>query len=84
MGRESVRRWGGEGTGELETTDPNVPLAKKAKKCSSEVWSHFDMYEKKTVGYDGTEIVELWEKGKKYSYTSHCESNSAQQYFGVT
>lgn len=42
------------------------------------------MYEKKTVGYDGTEIVELWEKGKKYSYTSRCESNSAQQYFGVT
>ncbi|EEC82309.1 hypothetical protein OsI_26572 [Oryza sativa Indica Group] len=44
------------------TEDANVPPTKKAKKCSSEVWSHFDKYEKKVVGDDGTEIVELWAK----------------------
>lgn len=63
------------------TEDANVPPTKKAKKCSSEVWSHFDKYEKKVVGDDGTEIVELWAKCKKCSYTSRRESNRGTTIF---
>uniref|UniRef100_J3MS07 BED-type domain-containing protein n=1 Tax=Oryza brachyantha TaxID=4533 RepID=J3MS07_ORYBR len=57
------------------SADPYIPPVKKAKKCSSQVWNHFDKYEKKTVKDDGMESIELWAKCKKCSYKSRREDN---------
>ena len=62
-------------TGETGTeADIPAPNAKRAKKCSSDVWEHYTKYEKKKKGSDGKMITEYWAKCKKCRYESRCES----------
>ena len=69
-------------TGETGTeADIPAPNAKRAKKCSSDVWEHYTKYEKKKKGSDGKMITEYWAKCNKCRYESRCESSRGTSVF---